>query len=259
MILRERQSGRLCLSLRGMFYTACNGSAQVLSRVTGDKVKRTPGSRNSVPCCYAGFPAAAFNRVLDLLAGYAVRSARRRAEITNSKTDIKMKKQILGIAAWLCLGSVAGGYAQSGVKYPYVQEGKIIVSRDAAGGVKSDCIHPNWTATPSHNQGDATNNRVAAKFEVANADASSGTPWDSIDGNCTAPWRLPTQRELMLMWVMKDQLTGVQSFPSSTYWSSTELSGGLTSNAWRVNFSSGDTHIEDKSNSYSVRCVRDVN
>jgi hypothetical protein len=40
------------------------------------------------------------------------------------------------------------GYAQS-KKYPYVQDGKIIVCREGNDGVKSLLIHPNWTVTPA--------------------------------------------------------------------------------------------------------------
>lgn len=169
-----------------------------------------------------------------------------------------MTRLILGIAALLCLGSVAGGYAQSGVKYPYVQDGKIIVSRDAVGGAKSDCIHPDWTATPSHNEQDATNNRVAAKFEVANADASSSTAWGSTNGNCTAPWRRPTQRELMLMWVLKGQLTGINGLASSGYWAATEDDN--SGYACYMDFSNGYTlNYRKDFASNNVRCVRDVN
>lgn len=67
LLERERESGRLCLTLRGMFFTAYGGSAQALGRIAGYKVKRTGCDYDGAPCCYAGFPAPALERVLGLL------------------------------------------------------------------------------------------------------------------------------------------------------------------------------------------------
>lgn len=67
IIAREQQTGHLCLTLRGMFYTAYNGSAQALARIAGYKVKRTAGGRNSDSGCYAGFPAPSLEKVLAML------------------------------------------------------------------------------------------------------------------------------------------------------------------------------------------------
>lgn len=68
LLERERESGRLCLTLRGMFFTAYGGSAQALSRIAGYKVKRTGFDYDGVPCCYAGFPAPALERVRGFIA-----------------------------------------------------------------------------------------------------------------------------------------------------------------------------------------------
>ena len=77
-------------------------------------------------------------------------------------------------------------------------------------------------------------------------------------GTSAGNWRLPTQRELMLIWVMqkKGQLTGL-SLAGDVYWSSTIYSNATTS-AWNILF--GDNGITSKISvnyGYSVRCVRD--
>lgn len=75
-------------------------------------------------------------------------------------------------------------------------------------------------------------------------------------------WRLPTQRELQLMWLLHDAID--QAFLpkyskrdklSGTYWTSTEQNAGT---AWYVNFDgpiySGKS---PKTTQYKVRCVKD--
>ena len=69
-------------------------------------------------------------------------------------------------------------------------------------------------------------------------------------------WYLPTQKELMQAYIdgiySQDTVFGT----TRIFWSSTELSGDSAS-AWYVNWYSGYTdHYYDKSNGYSVRCVR---
>ena len=174
------------------------------------------------------------------------------------KNRYGMKKRILWIAALLlAAGSSGESSAQSGYRYPYVQDGKIIVSRDEKGGVKKVCLHPYWTATPSHSVGEDAN-RVAARFEVAAADADAAA-WGTTDGSCTTPWRRPTQRELLLMWVMQDRLTEIAAFTDAWYWSSTNNS---TDNAWRVHMGkdqgNGSVNTNALSVSYRTRCVKDI-
>jgi hypothetical protein len=77
-------------------------------------------------------------------------------------------------------------------------------------------------------------------------------------------WRLPTQRELMLIWIFKPALEDIFSdedingsaFDTSYYWSATEYPGGA--NSWSVNFSNGAMYNNPKENLYRVRCVREV-
>ena len=187
------------------------------------------------------------------------------------------------------------------LKYPYVQGGKgksnIIVSRDISGGVKAEYVRdPNkdhWTETPQHNERSAEN-IVAAKFEVAPFPSEGPTrnrrDWvaaqeycNNLDAGGHDDWRMPTQRELMLMFVLNDQLkdqlltkseeygTGEEAemINHAFYWSATEdrtQTGGLESQTgWSVCFCednpddpTGKTEGYAKTATNYIRCVRDV-
>jgi len=180
------------------------------------------------------------------------------------------------VALLLTVGSAADSYAQSGIQYPYTTSagstsGKtsVIVSRDAAGGAKAACIHANWKAStmPVHTEKD-TENAVSARFEVASADLSGLMAWESAQSGCASysqssasagNWRLPTQRELMLIWVMymRGELTGL-SFRDSEYWSNTK-SFAVTTALWSVGFESDYPTMRQRNAISSVyaRCVRD--
>ena len=178
--------------------------------------------------------------------------------------------------------SATAGYAQK-KRYPYVQDGKIIVCREGNDGVKALLIHSNWATTPTHNELDATNNRFAAKFEVATSDAvgkdgssatmkwyeASGTTHatDNPDGYSACArysqddktgWRLPTIRELRLIYALRSELTSANLPSSNGYLSATD--GRSNSDyAWVVYFSGGGSNAgANKSSNYRVRCVRDL-
>ena len=164
--------------------------------------------------------------------------------------------------------------------YPYVSEGRYIVSRDALGS-SDQPLHPNWTAAtmPLHNKVSA-DNALSSEFEVAAEDCSSTNApgvtqsgntyiWDNALPACAAytqagtsagQWRLPTIKELETIYAKKDGLTGAGSFSSLYYWSATELSSDSDC-AWGVFFDSGGTYHMNTKSDYigSVRCVRDVN
>lgn len=154
--------------------------------------------------------------------------------------------------------------SSAGKKYPYVQEGKYIVSRDADGGARESVIHPNWTATPLdiHFGTLWSNNRVSAKFEVAAADVSAAPgPWRRNNGECRAPWRRPTFRELQLMWAVGEQLTGVAPFDEgSAYWSTSQsmLNAGALKKAVTLRWMDGLGKGREKTELMRDRCIRDV-
>ena len=191
-----------------------------------------------------------------------------------------------GVLLICALFVVASGYTQ-GKKYPYVQDGKIIVCREGNDGVKLSLIHPNWTSTsiPEHNELSNEYNRFAAKFEVANSDAkgkdgsSTKMTWYEASGTydftcnylkysaCAnysqdsggkdkGSWRLPTIRELKLIYALQYELT-VGSF--SSYWSATAPSHH-TKTIWYVSFDNGkeDCNWDKAYGGLHVRCVRDL-
>lgn len=174
--------------------------------------------------------------------------------------------KVLGAAILTAaLLSVHAGHAQM-KKYPYVQDGKIIVCREGNDGVKSSLIHATWFSTETGKENDASHNGVAAKFEVATSDAEDGNImlWRyAVASACptTYGWRLPTVRELRLIYALRNELTSanlsVGGDSDNTYWSATESSNN-SDNAWSVSFfNNGITTTKDKSSSYRVRCVRD--
>ena len=116
-----------------------------------------------------------------------------------------------------------------------------------------------------------TNKKVAYKFEVANEDLTSGGSGTWTDGKTNwenayavaidkgEGWRLPTQRELMLIWLMKEALAKFNplfnSLATGYYWSATEYNANF---AWYVGFYNGNTNASGKTNSNRVRLVRDI-
>lgn len=243
-----------------------------------------------------------------------------------------MKKQ-MAIISMLCLAAAAGLKAQEGFRYPYIYNGNtnIIVSRDSQGGVKEgnirDVAKDPWVivnttpnpdpdtqgetsdithVTPIHTETDAANS-VASIFEVGevpgDANALVARPAVTASEYCAKTygmnnevWRMPTQRELMLIYVMNDQLAyplksekdeSVRAYyekhkeelansekidadgnPLNTfYWSATRYSpdGDINGDAWSVCFSSpeqatksGQTTGYAKATLNFVRCVRDI-
>ena len=116
-----------------------------------------------------------------------------------------------------------------------------------------------------------TNKKVAYKFEVANEDLTSGGSGTWTDGKTNwenayavaidkgEGWRLPTQRELMLIWLMKEALAKFNplfnSLATGYYWSATEDGAG---NAWYVSINGGYTGTDDETFDNRVRLVRDI-
>lgn len=111
-----------------------------------------------------------------------------RTRLKIMKSMIAMKNILnLSLRGWLfaaLLMTASASHAQK-KQYPYLQDGKIIVCREGADGVKSSLIHPNWDSTPSHNELDAANNRFAAKFEVAASDVDTSATWDDAVNLCS--------------------------------------------------------------------------
>lgn len=112
------------------------------------------------------------------------------------------------------------------------------------------------------------NAKMSIKFQVMRSDLGSATDWSSGwnacklyngEGGGVGSWRLPTQRELIMIWGLHPLLIekgGFSAFTVSIYWSASECNASY---AWYVNFSSGFVSYYSKTTgTYRVRCVRDL-
>lgn len=112
-----------------------------------------------------------------------------------------------------------------------------------------------------------SNEKVYHKFEVSKVNNASVIDWLKAVEQCKnlnqdgIGWRLPTQRELQLIYILKQELeqqSGFAKFSDSFFWSATEA--GAT-HCWYVNLGNGDTSYYDSKISHetkSVRCIRDL-
>jgi len=157
--------------------------------------------------------------------------------------------------------------------YPGVVKGNFIVVEDAFGRADPEMypVHEPWKVTPDHEEKawDANTsgyNTVAARFEVASADANSGNKvqWASAGPACASysqlsgdagTWRLPTIRELKLIFDM-NLIVPPSSGSNIVYWAATSHS---TMFPWIVHIPSGPMGgmISSMTMQY-VRCVRDL-
>ena len=171
----------------------------------------------------------------------------------------------------------------------YLNSGRIIldsrVSAGMAAGMQTDVSKtavydtktPSSSSEIADNRANAILNAVVYHvLEIAPGDlnggaiAATGAPisWlnayngcKSLTHNGNSDWRLPTERELILMWIFKpaiEDLNGVLfASGENQYLSATEQSG---SSVWSVRFSDGDVAYGSKSSPTSryARCVREV-
>lgn len=130
------------------------------------------------------------------------------------------------------------------------------------------------------------NDKVPFRFIIAPADGGSGatSTWaaamglnTSANSNLTPDgvaastgcadytttefpfgWRLPTQREMMLMWLFKEGINTIYPdalLTEDKYWTSTEQDAG---NAWYLDFTEApESKSSGKTSTYKYRCVRD--
>jgi hypothetical protein len=201
-----------------------------------------------------------------------------------------MKKIVMILFAGLLVS--AGLQAQK----VSVKSGKVILDLTVAAGMPAGAITSvpkNWNGrgTP-HNSGSVLtgnldagdiNERVFQKLEVAPKDMNKageiGGPeaagmlmtWVEAFTGCNGAtydnggWRLPTQRELQLIWIFNDVLntkvspilSNYTALSSAYYWSATERN---TMAAWNMNFGTGVMGTNEKTVSTRdhVRCVREV-
>ena len=136
----------------------------------------------------------------------------------------------------------------------------------------------NWLINATDNLHDGSiNATLYQKLEIAPKDMNTsanidgtGTlamSWNDAYNHCKSStyngggWRLPTQRELMMIWTFKPALESIfggiggTMFDTGIYWGATEC---IVYNAWNVNFSSGYTDNYTKTVNFRVRCVREL-
>lgn len=111
------------------------------------------------------------------------------------------------------------------------------------------------------------NTRMSIKYQVMRANLRVGVNWVSAwnacksyngEGGGVGTWRLPTQREYQMIWILHPQLIGkggFTPFSATFYWSATERTPTI---AWYAGFHNGDMSFVDKTGTHNVRCVRDL-
>lgn len=197
-----------------------------------------------------------------------------------------MKRLIIVTA--LFLHSFWVVFAQSS---PYVENSSMIVNNQGFNAA-SKRVTPLPRPVPFHSTPYPINATVSPRFQVSKADASlledttTGT-WSAANGwlasvdagvvdvtvaltGChsygeavlladAGQWRVPTQRELILIYLVRKELENASGFAAfnttTSYWSSTQ-SGNNT--AWSINMATGAQFNSLRSSIYRVRCVKDL-
>lgn len=194
-------------------------------------------------------------------------------------------KRILLLVMFAGLMASAGCFAQK----VYKDGNKVILDLSVASGMPAGVVTDQskyMGFTPSGNALGANNGisgsinaTVFQKLEVAPNDlnaagaiSSTGTMtmnWVTAFNGCKGlnyngggGWRLPTQRELQLIYIFKPAIEQIfaeasisTAFFDAYYWSSTEQNA---SNSWAVRLSDGYALNNPKANTSRVRCVREL-
>lgn len=150
----------------------------------------------------------------------------------------------------------------------FVKDSTIIIVREYS----SRPLHEPWPVTPEHaeaawNANLSGFNTSGEQFEVASTNAkTAATFWLSATSACAVydtpsgskgQWRLPTAKELQMIYDMKEQLSTLDPL-EGIYWAATNFSANPGNVAWRINLSNGDTDTHAKADDAGmVRCVRD--
>ena len=190
-----------------------------------------------------------------------------------------MKKLIL-LAAVACVAAVTTARAQK----VYKDGNAIVLDLSVAAGMPAGAVTTKHKVFPlsapldnnlvwsvdnleSADSKGLLNQTVYHKLEVAPSNVQTAAMYwpaavkackeANINGN--TGWRLPTQRELIYIWIFREAIEGVGGDPfgdNSGYWSVTEESGTF---AWSVTFAAGWVGFTEKSKmSWFVRCVREL-
>lgn len=121
-----------------------------------------------------------------------------------------------------------------------------------------------------NNENGSINKTVYWKLQIANQDETNTMTWQNAYNACTGKnntngetgWRLPTQRELMLIWIFRAALESFTdtftTFAKGDYWSAT---GGASGYCY-TQFDNGEDgyspNTGNATNLKNVRCVREI-
>ncbi len=169
---------------------------------------------------------------------------------------------------------------------PYVENGNTVNNS----GFNASMLRSTTLTRPvsPHLSTDAINNKVSPKFLVATSDYNSSNTilwaqacgWTAASNTNTSSaivaspatgcnqysqtgypagtWRVPTQREMIIIYLLRKELTAVNSFNTTAYveyWTSTIFDG---SNVWCVDFGLGLSYNRATTSNYLLRCVTDL-
>ena len=113
------------------------------------------------------------------------------------------------------------------------------------------------------------NKKMSRRYQVMRSDGNSSnrSDWTAAynfckeyagEGGKKGEWRLPTQKELYMIFVLHPQLkssSNFSAFVAYAYWCSVEHSA---TNGWRLYFDDGTLNNNRKTELHTVRCVRDL-
>jgi hypothetical protein len=120
------------------------------------------------------------------------------------------------------------------------------------------------------NENSIANQKLFKKIRIA-AVENTQLNWADAKAYCPSGWRLPTQRELQAIWILKTEIqsvSGFAPFADNYYWTATE-SSAYPNDAWMVWMGSGSagdagntphiikTYNGTDKDKVSVRCVRE--
>lgn len=161
-------------------------------------------------------------------------------------------------------------------EYPYVRNGKYIVTKDLL-GYSGEPLHENWSPEPTpYHTASSEDNRVSAILEIAEQNTEKETQnWYEATGMtdkthnsgatslCPEGWRLPTIKELELIYNQNDRLSEeFRLTPTAMYWSSTTSDKNEDfAHIFEVSIDEdrqANKHKTDAGENYKVRCVRDI-
>lgn len=125
-------------------------------------------------------------------------------------------------------------------------------------------IEPQANAMADNNSDTGTiNATVFYKLEIDAENISNEATWVNAYNACKGKgtnengeiWRLPTQKELMLMYIFSTAINDLGGSISGDCWSATEASNDKSR---YVNFSTGLVYGKGKTYGLGVRCVREI-